>query len=548
MKRRQFIKTAGISIGAGLIFKPSELFAGEDAAATINFPDKVFAIVNDELVSLNGKQNHWENKQTHVQLKKKKNSIEIIVEAPGVSLKEIRLQWNISSKTNSLLLNDHWERTYGDSGWHKLKQEELFPWFFLEYNNDTTYGYGVKTGCNSFCGWLIADGTMTLIADTRNGANGVELGNRKLKVAEIVTFKSKGGEDHFSALERFAKLMCDQPLLPKQPVYGINDWYLTYGRNSTELIMQHTNLIAPLAAGLSNRPFSVIDDGWFVTTEKGNTADVIKPNERFSDMKKLAAQITAAGMRPGLWTRPLLAVEKSKDNLLLPNTNKSVYDPSIEENLNRVATIFKTYKEWNYELIKFDYTSWDIFQKWGFQMIPDRTMAKFSNWNLNDKTKTNAEIILQLYKTIRQASGNMYVMGCNTFSHLSAGLFEVNRIGDDTSGVEWERTKKMGVNTLAARSFTHNIFYAADPDCVGLTTKIPWEKNKQWMELVAKSGTPLFISAQTEAVGSEQKNFIKECLRYASQKLPVGEPLDWMENLTPSKWKLNGTEQIFNWD
>ena len=91
-------------------------------------------------------------------------------------------------------------------------------------------------------------------------------------------------------------------------------------------------------------------------------------------------------------------------------------------------------------------------------MMPDGKMAKNTNWHLNDKTKTNAEIILNLYKAIRNASGSMFVMGCNTFSHLSAGLFEVNRIGDDTSGNEWARTKRMGVNTLAARGFTHNIF------------------------------------------------------------------------------------------
>lgn len=44
------------------------------------------------------------------------------------------------------------------------------------------------------------------------------------------------------------------------------------------------------------------------------------------------------------------------------------------------------------------------------------------------------------------------------------------------------------------------------------------------MQLVAKSGTPLFISAQPEATGTIQKAFIKESFKWASQKLPVGEP------------------------
>jgi alpha-galactosidase len=68
------------------------------------------------------------------------------------------------------------------------------------------------------------------------------------------------------------------------------------------------------------------------------------------------------------------------------------------------------------------------------------------------------------------------------------------------------------------------------------------------MELVAKSGTPLFISAQPEAIGPEQKTSIKECFNLASQNLPVGEPLDWMATAYPKKWKLNNKIEIFNWD
>src|ERR1700712_5982046 len=104
-------------------------------------------------------------------------------------------------------------------------------------------------------------------------------------------------------------------------------------------------------------------------------------------------------------------------------------------------------------------------------------------WSFNDKSKTTAEVILNLYKSIREAADDLYVIGCNTLSHLSAGLFELNRIGDDTSGKEWERTRKMGVNTLGFRMVQHHNFYAADGDCVGLTNQVPWHKNKQWMHL-----------------------------------------------------------------
>ena len=130
----------------------------------------------------------------------------------------------------------------------------------------------------------------------------------------------------------------------------------------------------------------------------------------------------------------------------------------------------------------------------------------------------------------------------------TANFALLERKGMQSQTEEWARTKKMGVNTLAFRGVHHGTFYAADGDCVGLTTKVPWEKNRQWMELVAKSGTPLFISAQPDAMGAEQKKSIKECFRLASQQLPVGEPLDWMDNPFPEKWKLNGNVETFDWN
>jgi alpha-galactosidase len=65
--------------------------------------------------------------------------------------------------------------------------------------------------------------------------------------------------------------------------------------------------------------------------------------------------------------------------------------------------------------------------------------------------------------------------------------------------------------------------------------------------LLAESGTPLFISAQPDAMGEEQRQFIKKCFSSAAKVLPVGEPLDWMKTLTPSDWKLNNEVVHFDW-
>jgi alpha-galactosidase len=557
MNRKNFIRTTGISLAA--LLTADNLFAGDPNKPLINFPGEATATLNNQFVKLvsKGKQ-VWSYKDLRVELKKKDDNIVVEIQSPESEISEVTLHWKRTGNSFSNVMNDAWERTYGDASWHKPSASEILPWYFLEFNGNKTNGFGVKTGASSFCSWQINQEALSLTMDTRNGGNGVFLGDRKLIAAEIITIKSLPTESSFKTLQRFTKKMCDKPRMPAKPVYGINDWYFTYGNNSEKLILQLTEMMAPMADGLANRPFSVIDAGWFIAAPSspndssgwGDRMD--QPNSKFGDMSRVAEKIKKTGMRPGIWTRPLCGSYKDPKSLMLTlingrEENNPILDPSILENLERIKNYFKLYNTWGYELVKFDYTSDDIFGKWGFQMLKDKSMST-PGWQMHDNTKTNAEIVLNLYKTIREAAGETYVIGCNTFSHLSAGLFELNRIGDDTSGNEWDRTRKMGVNTLAFRGAQHGAFYAVDPDCIGLTTKIPWNKNKQWMELVAKSGTTLFISAQPEATGTEQKTFIKECFRLASQNQPLGEPLDWMENPVPQKWKLNGEIITFNWD
>jgi alpha-galactosidase len=557
MNRRHFISTTGLSL-AGILLSDSLLALNQKKGGLINLPDDISAIVNDQMVKLkaNAGKDLWSYRDVVVTLGKSKQGIAIFLHASGVSLSTVTLSWNTPVLKTSSVLNDQWERTYGDVSWHKSVEGEILPWYFIEQNGKNTNGFGVKTGAAAFCFWQIKENSLNLTLDVRSGGRGVLLGDRSLEAAEIVTYSSDS-DSLFQAARKFAGMMCDKPAMPKQPVYGINDWYFTYGNNSEKLILEHTAMMAPMADGIANRPFSVIDAGWFQNPPSmpndccwGDNMDT--PDDRFSDMGRLAEKIRKSGMRPGIWTRPLCGSYKDLGSLMLPlikgrEENKPVLDPSIPENLERIKKYFELYNQWGYELVKFDFTSFDIFGKWGFEMLKDSSLSE-SNWSMNDISKTNAEIVLNLYKTIRNAAADTCLLGCNTFSHLSAGLFELNRIGDDTSGHEWARTRKMGVNTLAFRGIQHGKFYAVDADCVGLTREVPWDKNKQWMQLVAQSGTPLFISAQPEATGKEQKAAIKECFQMASQNLPLGEPLDWMETAFPEKWKLNGKVVNFDWD
>ena len=547
MDRRTFIKSSLLATGS-LVFGSASLglfpsCSGKRHSGLLPFPDRV-TVDGIPLSMANGK---FVSGDLLVSI----DDGTVSLAGPSRPVSFVKLTWFTPLRSSVKVLGDHWERGYGDLEWKSVFPCGIIPSYFILYDGSRCTGYGVKTGCNAFCRWEYTPDSISLILDVRNGTGGVSLDGRKLHMATLVTLQSQEGQSPFSFARDFCGLMCDSPLLPSAPVYGINDWYFAYGRNSDALIMQTVEMMEGLVPDVSNRPFCLIDDGWAQQVPgleaRGAWADnYFTPNSKFPDMGSLASRIKKKDMRPGLWMRPLVAGPSVPDSLLLHGGDAPLRDPTLPENVEYLRKCFSTYKEWGYEMVKHDFSTYDIFGKWGFEMFSSGDMTSGS-WAFHDRSITSAEAVKNLYKEIRSAAGDIILIGCNTFSHLSAGLFEIQRTGDDTSGREWARTLKMGVNTLAFRQCQHNVFYSADPDCVGLTTEVPWEKNRQWMNLVARSAAPLFISAQPEAMGPEQKESVRECFAIASVNDSVGEPLDWLASKTPSRWKLQGEIMEFDW-
>jgi len=525
----------------------------------IVLPDSILIVDGDNNRSvLKVTGNTVQNGDISVSMKQKISGLTFFLTSPVKSVKQIQAVWCIARNNKCLYLGDHWERGYGDLQWLKADSQRVMPWYFMDFDGKICQGTGVMTGCRSMCSWQVTTDVTRLTMDVRNGTEGVELGQRTLEMATVVAMEGKEDEMPFDVLREFCRVMCPKPRLPKQPMYGINDWYFAYGNNSDSLIMQTVRLVEDIIPEGENKPYCLIDAGWACYSPVKNTANCwsdnyYQPNKNFADMKALATQIKASGMKPGLWMRPLCAPYGSPENLLLPIhnpvelTTDRILDPTVEENREYFAKCFKAYHEWGYQLVKFDFTTYDIMGKWGFQMMNGEDITQ-GKWTFHRQDLTTAEVILNLYKDLREGAGDdIALIACNTVSHLAAGLMEVQRIGDDTSGQEWARTLKMGVNTLAFRGVHHNTFYAADADCVGLTTAVDWTKNKQWMELVAYSGTPLFISIQPEAFGPEQKEAVRHCFEIASKPRKIGVPTDWMNTLTPTRWDMEGKIMNFNW-
>jgi alpha-galactosidase len=67
------------------------------------------------------------------------------------------------------------------------------------------------------------------------------------------------------------------------------------------------------------------------------------------------------------------------------------------------------------------------------------------------------------------------------------------------------------------------------------------------LELLAASGTPLFVSADPGALGPEQEAALRHAFRLAAHPQAAVEPLDWLENALPQRWRTESGVLEFNW-
>lgn len=497
-------------------------------------------------------------RDVQVEQRLEENKLTVYLRANTTPVKFLRLRWKfaVDEKRHDTVrvYGDAWERGYGDIGWQGIVPERCMPWVCAVSNGSDidadvsdrlTECFGVMVRPAAFCLWQYDPEGLTLWLDVRNGGNGVVLNGRTLTVCQIHwgEFRKTSA---FAALRSFYRQLCDDPLPVYEPVYGSNNWYYAYGKSSHQEILSDTDYLVQHCQMNKHRPYMVIDDGWQPNACDGpwNVG-----NELFPDMTGLADAIRAKGARPGIWIRFLRDAKRETPCIEAPmrmENNPDNLDPSHPSVLKKVAEDTKRIVEtWGYELIKHDFSTYDIFNAWGMEC---KSFMAADGWGFFDQSKTTAEIIIAFYKTIQDATqGKALILGCNVIGHLGAGLIHINRTGDDTSGVEWERTRKMGVNTLACRMLHHGAFYAADADCVGITGAIDWSLNREWMRALSVSGTPLFVSCKPGVLDDNASRELQQAFMENEKQQNELIPFEWMETVCPSRWTLNGQEISFHW-
>jgi alpha-galactosidase len=548
--RRNFLKTAVSAAAVPMPVSASESHASQATGSGIDLlrrPDSVRARFGvRDLVKLEYEAGAWTCPGIRVSAEPAQagdhGELPIGVTNDGKDLTYLHLRWNGREREGALSIGDHWERSYGDLEWRGTIPERVMPWYFLTSDGSHVNGYGVKTSPSGFCFWQRDAEGITLSIDLRNGGEATELGSRELKACTVVTRMGSTGEPIWRAGQEFCRLMCPAPRLPTGPIFGVNDWNYAYGKNTAAGILRDSDLIASLAPAGKTRPQVVIDDGW-------------QDPARFPSMPDLASQIVSRNLDPGLWIRPLRPDKNVDASWLLPDNrfgkgaphNNLAFDPTIPEALDEVMKSARQAVAWGYTFIKHDFSTYELFGRWGFEMHGQVTRP---GWHFHDRSRTNAEIVHDLYQAIRFAAGeHTTILGCNTVGHIAAGIFESQRIGDDTSGRDWERTRRYGVNTLSHRIAQHRTFSHVDPDIVAMTLAVDWKKTSEWMDVVARSGTSLFLSPDPAAITPEVKSAMRDAMAISAQ-VGTGFPVHPTSGTTPEAWQFTHPghiEKTYDW-
>jgi alpha-galactosidase len=550
LTRRSFLRTGAAGIGT-LAAASSNLAPTLQAQATptpsprpssfldlLRTPDSltVFGSFRGTLpagaIRLQRLGEQWTGGQVVVESKVDHDSLVLKLHSPSAPVVLVHVRWQANPSPRLKVLGDAWERSYGDLGWRNIIPERVLPWYFATFDGQFCHAYGVKTDARALCFWQLDQEGVSLWLNVANGGGGVELGQRVLAMATIVSRHGVADEPAIDSVAALCKSMCARPTRPIAPIYGANDWCYSYGQSTAESILRDTDFIVSVSPASGVRPFSVIDGGW----TDGTAA--------WPDMGNLAAGIKQRNGRPGIWIRPLEAPKDAAPNLLLPaarfgdrkgRADEFAYDPTVPEAQEKIRAKLRQAVDWGYEMVKHDYSTFDLLGQWGFEMGPQPSLP---GWSLHNRGITNAEAIAALYALIRESAGDaMIIDGCNTVGHLGQGVFDLQRTGDDTSGHQWERTRRMGVNTLAFRLPQNGTFFTIDPDLVGITEAVPWEFNRQWLDVLARSGAATIVSSSPSMRGPEQQAALRAAFQLAAVGGAGAKPVDWMDSSTPEQWQ-----------
>lgn len=447
-------------------------------------------------------------------------SAKVIVYPSGSPVKYLKLRFNGNMHAVESVYGDQWERCGSNAylEWRSVMPRRALGWFCYAKAGNRIACYGVKTGADCFAFWQIDPRGVTLFLNLCIGSDGTDL-QAPLCACEVIEMVGEEGENPYNVAKRFSARLCDAPILPKEPIFGVNNWYWAYGKISRQSIQTETEYLLQMCEGTTHKPYMIIDDGWQLNRTYGTGAYIggpWLPNDRFVNMAATAEDIQKKGAKAGIWFRPLLSLGDIPEVAKLKNseTGGIILDPTHPYTLERVANDAAQLRSWGYDLIKHDFTTIDVMS---VDTLTTEQHTKFigsSNRHFFDKTITTATAIKNLYKAIQHGAAGADVIACNAIGHLTAGIHSIYRTGQDTSGRSFEWTHRNGINSVM-RLPLNDTFYRADPDCAAFTDRVDADLNLDFLEMCAITGMTTLASVTPGILTKDQMQRINAIYRIA---------------------------------
>ncbi len=480
-------------------------------------------------------------------------SAKVIVYPSGSPVKYLKLRFRGDFSFIEKVFGDAWGRSscWEPLEWTSVRCDRSLPWFTYVIGDDRMKCYGVKTSPDAFVMWQVDNFGITLFLNLTCAQRGTDL-KEPLLACEVVELESGVGEDPYKVAKKFAKLMCQNGVQPKTPVFGVNNWYWAYGNINYDIVSDECDYLKEMTAGCKNEPYLVIDSGWTVNRLLDDGKYLGGPwthdKTRFpGGMVEIADTIHSKGAKAGLWYRPMITTDELPDEAVIyKNGSGNVMDPShplVLERLERDAALMT--KTYGFNLLKHDFSREDTTGGPGGEYPAEIVKLKIKYF---DNTKTTATITKNLYKAIQKGAGDAEVIGCDVFGHLSAGIHSMQRIGGDTSGNCWEWTRADGINSMM-RLPTNDIFYNADPDCPAFTKTVDYDLNMDFLEVCALTGMTALASVTPHTLSDAQMKRINEIYRLADKGESKYEIKHFDKVSIPYTFASpdGKDEKIFNW-
>ncbi len=301
---------------------------------------------------------------------------------------------------------------------------------------------------------------------------------------------------------------------PWNPV-GWCSWYHYFGKLGWPDVLENLEVAA---GDRSAFPFDVfqVDDGY--ETEIG---DWEEPKPGYPGLAGLAAAITAKGYRAGIWTAPFSAAESSR--LFAEHPDWMVAEGGRPK---------PCYRGWGRTIYALDTTRPEV-KRWLRKTFLALRKAGFSYLKIDflfaaamPGTRRGRVTPIQAYReglrTIRQAAGKDFVLGCGAPLLPSAGLVDGMRVGEDTA--PYWKTKPSGfqgpnayfaLKNALMRQFMHRAFWLNDPDCLllrGTETGLAPNERELYALAAGALDNMVVVSDKLALLGPEEKELLRRAL------------------------------------